>query len=71
MSKLDVVEVLERQFVVASFNQEMFDLANLKLVEGRLPQQENEIIIDIELLSAFGKDYYLNSAIEMQIGVLL
>lgn len=68
MSKLDVVEVLERQFVVASFNQEMFDLANLKLVEGRLPQQENEIIIDIELLSAFGKDYYLNSAIEMQIG---
>ncbi|MGL5354494.1 MAG: ABC transporter permease [Clostridium sp.] len=40
---------------------------NLKVIEGRLPQNENEIVLNKEMLSLLSKEYKVGSVIEAKI----
>src|SRR5690554_2265385 len=62
-------EIVGRYYKVnetlGSFDNNMFKLANLKLYSGRLPENNEEIVMTFEALSLQGKDYNLNQTISI------
>lgn len=48
---------------IGSFDQSMFELANFNLYKGRLPKNENEVVITFDGVNSLGIDYELNQMI--------
>ena len=49
------------------FDAEMFELASLRLIEGRLPENEQEFIVDFNTITSLGYDYSINQEFGFEI----
>lgn len=62
---IDTINVSQAQVMLSSFDQNMFELANLKLIDGNIPRNQNEIILDYNLVPVFNLDYQLGSTLQV------
>lgn len=65
--QLTTVQQDSYSFLVSSFDITMFDLASLTLIDGRLPENKDEVVVDFDSLSRLGYDYTLNQDIVVSI----
>lgn len=56
---------------VGTFNQELTDMAHFQMYEGRFPESDNEIAIELNQLSYFSKDVKVGDIIPVEIVVSL
>lgn len=56
---------------VGTFNQELFDMGHFQMYEGRFPENENEIAIELNQLSYFSRDVKVGDIIPVEIVISL
>jgi len=56
---------------VGTFNKELFDMAHFQMYEGRFPEDDNEIALELNQLSYFSKDVKVGDTIPVEIVISL
>lgn len=56
---------------VGAFNQELFDMAHFQMYEGRFPEADNEIALELNQLSYFSKDIKVGDTIPVEVVIPL
>lgn len=63
--KIDILCETE-DYSLGSFNQDMFEMASLSLLDGRMPTHDREIIVETTVLDQLQKEYKLYQSIDIQ-----
>lgn len=61
------VETEGGSFIFSLYDEVMFELASLNMLDGRLPENEAEVIVDYSIITFLGYDYSLGQTIELEI----
>lgn len=65
---LDKENSIKKYGYIVGFSNEAIDNLNIKIIEGRMPQNENEIVVQRQMLKALKLDWKIGDEISLEIG---
>ena len=65
---LDKENSIKKYGYIVGFSNKAIDNLNIKIIEGRMPQNENEIVIQKQMLKALKLDWKIGDEISLEIG---
>lgn len=64
---MNLITEIDENLTIGSFDEEMFQLAYIQLLEGRYPSNEKEVMMEHQVLDALKKPYELNQTLSFEI----